>query len=262
MPETSNNNLGTQSVTLFATCMIDQMAPAVGESTVEVLEHLGLQVKFVDQQTCCGQPAFNSGFRSESLPVAQRFLELFEAVDGPIIVPSGSCAAMVRNFYTDLFRDDQSLVERANTLNERLYEFTEFIDRFFGSDAIAGSCDDRVTYHKCCHLLREIGIDEQPLEMLSNIDGLEMTPMNRADVCCGFGGAFSVKMPDISSAILEEKLDNIEATKANRVVAGDIGCIYQIEGGLRRRGSTTRVLHLAEILSESIRNMKTGKATE
>ena len=169
---------------------------------------------------------------------------------------------MVRNFYTDLFRDDQSLVERANTLKERLYEFTEFIDRFFGSDAIAGSCDDRVTYHKCCHLLREIGIDEQPLEMLSNIDGLDMTPMNRADVCCGFGGAFSVKMPDISSAILEEKLDNIEATKANRVVAGDIGCIYQIEGGLRRRGSTTRVLHLAEILSESIRNRKTGKATE
>ena len=262
MPETLYNNLGTQSVTLFATCMIDQMAPAVGESTVEVLEHLGLQVNFVDRQTCCGQPAFNSGFRSESLPVAQRFLELFEKVDGPIIVPSGSCAAMVRNFYTDLFKHDEGLVERARSLSERVYEFTEFIDRFFGCNAIVGTCDDQVTYHKCCHLLREIGIDEQPLKMLSNIDGLRITPMNRADVCCGFGGAFSVKMPDISSAILDEKLDNIEATKANRVVAGDIGCIYQIQGGLRRRGSTTRVLHIAEILSESIRNSKTRKVTE
>ncbi len=262
MSETSNNNLGTRSVTLFATCMVDQISPSVGESTVEVLEHLGLDVKFLDEQTCCGQPAFNSGFRSESEPVAQRFLELFEKVDGPIIVPSGSCAAMVRNFYADLFRHDKGLVERARTLSERLYEFTEFIHRFFGSDAITGICDDRVTYHKCCHLLREVGIDEQPIEMLSNIEGLKMVQMNRSDVCCGFGGAFSVKMPDISSAILDEKLDNIEATKANRVVAGDIGCIFQIQGGLRRRGSTTRVLHLAEILSESIRNAKTGKVTE
>ena len=167
-----------------------------------------------------------------------------------------------QKFLNDLFKDDQGLVERARTLSERLYEFTEFIDRFFGSDAIAGTCEDQVTYHKCCHLLREIGIDEQPLKMLSNIEGLRMTPMNRADVCCGFGGAFSVKMPDISSAILDEKLDNIEATKANRVVAGDIGCIYQIQGGLRRRGSTTQVLHLAEILSESIRNSKNRKVAE
>ena len=262
MPTPFYNNPDTKLVTLFATCMVDQMAPSVGESTVEVLEHLGLQVNFVNDQTCCGQPAFNSGFRSESLPVAQRFLELFERVDGPIIVPSGSCAAMVRNFYRDLFRHDQNLVERARTLSERLYEFTEFIDRFFGSDAIVGTHDVRATYHKCCHLLREIGIDEQPLKMLSNIEGLNMIPMNRADVCCGFGGSFSVKMPDISTAILDEKLDNIESTEASRVVAGDIGCIYQIQGGLRRRGSSIEVVHIAQILSESIRNNKTGMVRE
>ncbi len=254
-----NNNLGTKSVTLFATCMVDQMAPSIGESTVEVLEYLGLQVNFVQEQTCCGQPAFNTGFRSESLPVAQRWLEIFEKVNGPIIVPSGSCAAMVRNFYYDLFKHDRNLVERTRILSERLYEFTEFIDRFFGCDAIVGTCKERATYHKCCHLKREIGIDDQPLQMLTNIEGLDMIPLNRDDVCCGFGGAFSVKMPDISAAILDEKLDNIESTQAGMVVAADTGCIYQIQGGLRRRGSPVQVVHIAEILSESIQNTKSGR---
>ena len=241
-----------ERVTLFATCMVDQLAPGVGESTVDVLEYLGLQVDFPNEQTCCGQPAFNSGFRSEALPVARRFIELFEQVDGPIVVPSGSCAAMVRNYYRELFRDDADLVERAERVGERLYEFTEFIDRFFGTNAIGGRLSDSATYHKCCHMLRELGIDNPPLELLGNVDDLEMMPMERADGCCGFGGAFSVKMPDISSAILDEKLDNIEATGAITVVAADTGCIYQMQGGLRRRGSSVQVVHIAEILAKSI----------
>jgi L-lactate dehydrogenase complex protein LldE len=242
-------------VTLFASCMVDQLAPAVGESTVDVLEYLGLTVNFLDDQTCCGQPAFNSGFRSEALPVAKRFIELFEQVEGPIVVPSGSCAAMVRNYYGDLFRDDLNLIERARRVGERLYELTEFISQFFGGDAIAGQLDDTATYHKCCHLLREIGVDEQPLEILSQVEGLEMTPLERADVCCGFGGAFSVKMPDISSAILDEKIDYIEATQAKTVIAADTGCVYQMQGGLRRRGSDVQVVHIAEVLAKSIKNV-------
>ena len=240
--------------------MVDQLAPDIGVSTVEVLEYLGLQVDFLDEQTCCSQPAFNSGFRSEALPVARRFVELFEQVDGPIVVPSGSCAAMVRNYYRELFRDHPDLAERAERVGERLYEFTEFIDRFFGTDAIKGRVNDTATYHKCCHLLRELGIDNPPVELLGNVVGLEMTPMERADVCCGFGGAFSVKMPDISSAILDEKLDNIEATGANTVVAADTGCIYQMQGGLRRRGSQIQVVHIAEILAKSISGPGRGPA--
>ena len=134
--------------------MVDQVAPAVGVSTVEVLEYLGVEVDFPDDQTCCGQPAFNSGFRTEALPVARRFVELFEKVEGPIVVPSGSCAEMVRNYYSELFRNNPDLAERAGRVGERLYEFTEFIDRFFGTTSLKGKLDGTATYHKCCHLLR------------------------------------------------------------------------------------------------------------
>ncbi|NQW20896.1 MAG: (Fe-S)-binding protein [Chloroflexi bacterium] len=254
MPDYSLNPPLPNRVTLFASCMVDQLAPSVGESAVDVLEHLGVSVEFLDNQTCCGQPAFNSGFRSEALPVGTRFIELFEQVDGPIVVPSGSCAAMVRNYYRDLFRDDPKLLERSSRVAERVFELIEFISRFFGTEAIVGQLNTSATYHKCCHLLREIGIDGEPSAMLSNIEGLEMIPLERADVCCGFGGAFSVKMPDISSAILDEKLDFIEATGSSTVIAADMGCIYQMQGGLRRRGSDVQVLHIAQILAESLRN--------
>ncbi|MBN4064204.1 (Fe-S)-binding protein [Dehalococcoides mccartyi] len=261
MPDYSSIPPRPDKVTLFASCMVDQLAPSVGESTVDVLEYLGVTVDFLDDQTCCGQPAFNSGFRSEAYPVAERFIELFEKVEGPIVVPSGSCAAMVRNYYKDLFREDTSLVERAQRVGDRIYELTEFISKFFGNDAIKGKFEGSTTYHKCCHLLREIGVDEEPLEMLSHIEGLEMTSLERADVCCGFGGAFSVKMPDISSAILDEKLDYIEATGSSTVIAADTGCVYQMQGGLRRRGSKVQVVHIAEILAESIRNVSATGAT-
>ncbi|MBT3555347.1 MAG: (Fe-S)-binding protein [Chloroflexi bacterium] len=246
-------------VTLFASCMVDQLAPNVGENTVEVLEYLGVSVDFLNDQTCCGQPAFNSGFRSEAHPVAERFIDLFEKVKGPIVVPSGSCAAMVRNYYGDLFRNDKELAGRAKRVGDRLFELTEFLSHFFGTDAIAGKSDGYATYHKCCHLLREIGVDEQPIEMLVNIEGLEFSPLERADVCCGFGGAFSVKMPDISSAILDEKLDFIEANGSSTVVAADTGCVYQMQGGLRRRGSDVQVVHIAQVLAESIRNRSTSE---
>jgi len=261
MPDNTSNIPRPDRVTLFASCMVDQLAPSVGESTVDVLEYLGVTVDFLDDQTCCGQPAFNSGFRSEAYPVAERFVELFEKVDGPIVVPSGSCAAMVRNYYGDLFRDDSKLADRAKRVGDRLFELTEFISRFFGTDAVSGQLETSATYHKCCHLLREVGIDEEPIEILSNIDGLQMTPLERADVCCGFGGAFAVKMPDISTAILDEKLDFIEATESDTVIAADTGCVYQMQGGLRRRGSPVQVVHIAEVLAKSIKNARSTEAS-
>jgi len=254
MADNTPKHPAPEHVTLFASCMVDQLAPSVGESTVEVLEYLGVRVDFLDDQTCCGQPAFNSGFRSQAFPVAERFVELFEKVNGPIVVPSGSCAAMVRNYYGDLFRKDQQLSARAEAVGNRVYELTEFIAKFFGTESISGQMTGSATYHKCCHVLREIGVDEEPVEMLANIDGLEYQPLERADVCCGFGGAFSVKMPDISTAILDEKLDYIEATEAATVVAADTGCVYQMQGGLRRRGSEVQVIHIAELLADSIKN--------
>jgi len=248
-------------VTLFSTCMVEQVAPEVGRSVIEVLDLLGVGIEYVDDQTCCGQPAFNSGFRSEARPVAARFIDLFEKTAGPIVVPSGSCAAMVRNYYSQLFRDEPDLKTRAKAVSERLFEFNEFVAKFFGTNALKGqfSRSNTATYHKCCHLLREIEIDEEPIQMLENIDGLEVVPLERADVCCGFGGSFSVKMADISTAILDEKLDYIEQSGADTVVAADTGCVFQMQGGMRRRGSSVRVVHIAEFLAESAKNAGAGK---
>ena len=256
MIEVSSPKSHPEHVTLFASCMVDQLAPHVGESAVSVLEHLGVTVEFIDAQTCCGQPAFNSGFRSEALPVAQRFIELFEKTEEVIVVPSGSCAAMIRNYYSVLFRDSPALVDRARKVGSRLFEFTEFIGRYFGTDSINGKLNNRVTYHKSCHLLRELHVDKTPIELINRIEDLRMIPLERTDVCCGFGGSFSVKMPDISSAILDEKLDNIVGTGANVVIAADIGCVFQMQGGLRRRRSSVQVVHIAELLADSIQNQK------
>ena len=256
MTEVTSSKNHPDHVSLFASCMVDQIAPHVGESVVSVLEHLGVTVEFIDAQTCCGQPAFNSGFRSEALPVARRFIELFEKVEGVIVVPSGSCAAMVRNYYSVLFRDSPDLVDRARKVGIRLFEFTEFIGRFFGSDSVGGRLNRKVAYHQSCHLLRELKIDETPVELIDQIACLQRVHLERADVCCGFGGSFSVKMPDISSAILDEKLDYVEETGANIVIAADVGCVFQMQGGLRRRGSSIQVVHIAELLAESIQNEK------
>ena len=235
-------------VNLFVTCLVDQFMPNVGMSVVNILEARGIEVHFPPDQTCCGQPAFNSGFRSDARPVAARFLDIFEATDGPIVCPSGSCAAMVRNFYPDLFRDYPEELARAAKIAQRVYEVTEFIVDVLGIDDLDVSKNIDATYHRCCHLLRELHVDEQPTTLLDNVDGLELKPMVRDEVCCGFGGAFSVKMSDISTAMLDEKLDNVLATGASTLIAGDTGCIMHMQGGLRRRGSDVQVVHIAELL--------------
>lgn len=238
------------------TCLVDQFRPEVGESVINVLERLGVRVDFPEGQTCCGQPAFNSGFWDEARSVARHFLDVFDATDGPIVVPSGSCGAMVRNFYGEIFEDEPAELERARRVAERTYEFTEFLVDVLGRPDLvttSGSpaLEGTATYHRCCHLLRELGIDEQPGRLLDAVAGLEMLPMVRDEVCCGFGGTFAVKFSDISTAMLDEKLDNAAATGAATIVAGDTGCIMHMAGGLRRRGSEQQVRHIAEILDEA-----------
>ena len=235
-------------VNLFVTCLVDQFVPTVGVSVVNILESQGIEVHFPSDQTCCGQPAFNSGFRNDARPVASRFLDVFEATEGPIVCPSGSCVAMVRNFYKDLFRGHPDELARAERLSKRVYEFTEFLVDVLGIESLGIEADVDATYHSCCHLLRELHIDEQPKSLLSNLDGLELKPMERDEVCCGFGGAFSVKMSEVSTAMLNEKLDNVVATGASALIAGDTGCIMHMQGGLRRRGSGVQVVHIAELL--------------
>ena len=237
-----------QRVNLFVTCLVDQFMPNVGMSVVNILESRGIEVHFPSDQTCCGQPAFNSGFRNDARPVASRFLDIFEATEGPIVCPSGSCVAMVRNFYRDLFRDHPNELARAERLSKRIFEFTEFIVDVLGIEDLEISKDTDATYHRCCHLLRELHIDEQPSYLLKNVEGLNLKPMERDEVCCGFGGAFSVKMSDVSTAMLNEKLDNVQATGASILIAGDTGCIMHMQGGLRRRGSDIQVVHVAEML--------------
>lgn len=226
---------------------------------VDVLEKRGVKLAVPQDQTCCGQPAFNSGYRAEAREVASRFLDIFDDQSGnpaPIVAPSGSCAAMVRNYYPILFRDNPAQLERVKRVADRLWEFSEFIVDGLGESSLgvdAKNADSTATYHRCCHALRELGIDRQPTALLESVDGLEMKPMDRSEVCCGFGGAFSVKMPEISTAMLNEKLDNVQKTGASHLIAGDTGCIMHMEGGLRRRNSSVQVLHIAELLAESVR---------
>ena len=260
MPETDSPKIQPKRVSMFATCLVDQFYPEVAESAVNVMERLGVEVDVPKKQTCCGQPAFNSGYWPDARSVAIRFLDVFDG-DGPIVVPSGSCGAMVRHYYPELFRDDPVQLERSRKLGKRLFEFSEFVVDVLGCSDAKGRNRGAITYHPCCHLLRELGVDEQPAALLRGVNGVEIRPLERADVCCGFGGTFAVKMADISSAMLDEKLDNVESTGAETLIAGDAGCIMHMAGGLRRRGSAVRVAHLAQFLDESMANAHASSNT-
>ena len=243
---------------LFVTCVVDQFYPNVGESTVRVLRRLGVDVDFPEDQTCCGQPAFNAGFWQEARPIARRFLEVFRSA--PLIVaPSGSCVSMVREFYPELFREDASALAEARDVGSRTYELSEFIVDVLGvtdvTEAAAGpppSAGRRVTYHEACHLRRELGITTQPRALIRSLPGVELAEMEQSEVCCGFGGTFAVKYPEISAAMLRHKLDNVRAAAADTLVACDSTCIMQIAGGLEKQGDPVRTLHLAELLDEAV----------
>ncbi|MDA1349550.1 MAG: (Fe-S)-binding protein [Chloroflexi bacterium] len=241
---------------LFVTCVIDQFYPEVGESTVRVLRRLGVDLDFPKDQTCCGQPAFNSGHWSEARPLARRFLKVFPG-DRYIVAPSGSCATMVRVFYDELLHDEPDARAEAKELAPRVFELSEFLVDVLGVSDLSLTSDPgaglvKTTYHEACHLRRELGVIEQPRALIRGLPGVDLVEMEQAEVCCGFGGTFSVKYADISGAMLQDKVDNIRASGADTVVACDSSCLMQIGGGLEKQGVPVRPLHLAQLLDERL----------
>lgn len=239
--------LNKKKITLFVTCLVDGIYPEVAESMVEVFQRLNIHVDCPVDQTCCGQPAFNSGYRNEARVAAKRFIEIFE--DAHVIVsPSGSCVNMVRHHYPELFKEDPKWLPRARRISDKTYEFTEYLVDILKVTDLSASFDGKVTYHDSCHLRRGLGVAEQPRKLLARIRGAEFIEMEDSDRCCGFGGGFSVKYPEISTAMVEDKVKNIIASGAGTVVGCDISCLMNIQGKLSRMGLPVKCLHIAQIM--------------
>ncbi len=236
------------SVALFATCIVDQVFPQVGLAIAGILERLGYAVDFPEAQTCCGQPAFNSGYRAEAAQVARHFLRVFRDAEY-IVVPSGSCGTMIAHHFADLFPDDAAALAQAHALEPRVYEFSRFLLEVARVDDLGARFDGVVTYHDSCHALREMHIKEGPRRLLSKVRGLTLREMDVAEECCGFGGTFSIKFPEVSGAMARTKIDSIVRTGASAVVSIDSSCLMQLQGAISRAGLPIRALHLAEILS-------------
>ena len=233
---------------LCATCLVDQFFPEVGEATTTVLRRLDVDVRFPEEQTCCGQIAFNGGYREEAADLARHFMDVFEN-ERHVVVPSGSCASMIKVYYPELFRDEPDDLERAQALGEKTRELTDFIVNVLEVTDVGSSYRGLVTYHDACHLLRELGISQEPRQLIAGVPGVELQEMPSSTTCCGFGGLFSVKFPHISTAILDEKLEAIRASGAGTVVANDCGCLMHMRGAMERRGMGVRALHIAELLA-------------
>jgi L-lactate dehydrogenase complex protein LldE len=243
-------------VGLFVTCLVDLMRPRIGFAALELLESAGCEVVVPQTQTCCGQPAYNSGDRASALTLARKVVAEFESCQY-VVAPSGSCAGMIRTHYPDLFRDAPEEMGRAEALCGKVYELTDFLVNVVKLERVPGALDARVTYHDSCSGLRELGVKTQPRTLLSKVEGVTLVEMAQAEQCCGFGGTFAVKFPEISTDIVDRKCADIEATGADAVVLGDLGCMLNIEGRLRRRGNTsTKVLHVAEVLARRMESMK------
>jgi L-lactate dehydrogenase complex protein LldE len=238
----------TITAQLFVTCIIDTLYPETGEAVVSVLEKAGITVSFPPDQTCCGQPAFNAGLRKEARKLAVQTIRAFEPFPGPVVVPSGSCAAMIRHSYPELFAHEPEWLPRAKALAERTYEFSEFLVDILGVIDIGARFNGRLTYHPSCHLLRGLGVDHQPRALLAAVQDAEIVELPNTADCCGFGGVFSVEHPEISAAMLERKISNIESSGASIVVACDAGCVTNINGGLHRRQKEIRAIHIADVL--------------
>ena len=238
----------SKTVTLFIQCLVDTIYPEVAQAMVQVFRRLGIALTCPTDQTCCGQPAFNSGYRRSARVAAKHFIEVFADAE-KIVCPSGSCVNMVRHHYAALFQDEPRWLQRAQNLAGRIYEFSEYLVDVLGVEDLGVRFDGKVTYHDSCHLLRGIGVQEQPRKLLTHVLGTELVEMYNSDYCCGFGGAFSVKYPDISNAMVGDKVKNIIDTGADAVVGCDMGCLMNIQGKLSRMGSDIKVMHLAQILA-------------
>ena len=235
-------------VALLVTCLVDLFRPAVGFAAVRLLEAAGCRVEVPRGQTCCGQPAYNQGDRADAVRIARRMIEAFAGFDY-VVAPSGSCAGMLKTHYPELFPPGSADAERARDLAARTYELTGFLVDVMAVGSSAAELPARATYHDSCSSLRELGVRDQPRQLLAGVAGLELADLADAEVCCGFGGTFCVKYPAISTKMVDDKVRAIEATGAELVLAGDLGCLMNIAGRLKRLGSKVEARHVAEVLA-------------
>jgi L-lactate dehydrogenase complex protein LldE len=236
-------------VGLFVTCLVDLMRPSIGFAALRLLEAAGCEVVVPAAQTCCGQPGYNSGDQKAAKALALKVLQEFDGCDY-VVLPSGSCAGMIRVHYPALFKDDPAVIESIKRLSARTYELTDFLVNVAKLQNIPGNYSGSLTYHDSCSGLREMGVQAQPRALLARMPGVKLTEMRESTTCCGFGGTFSVKFGEISTRMADNKCKHIAQTRAGAIVAGDLGCLMNIEGRLRRRGDLqTKVLHIAEILA-------------
>ena len=235
-------------VALFITCLVDLFRPTVGFASIKLLEEAGCDVVVPRRQTCCGQPAYNSGDKADTISIAKQVIAEFEDYEY-IVAPSGSCAGMLNKHYPALFSQDADWLERANKLSKKTYELISFLTDILGVDSVDSEFQGTVTYHDACSGLRELSIHDQPRRLLSSIDGLHLRELDDANVCCGFGGTFCVKYADISNRMVETKVEQVIATGADTLLAGDLGCLLNMAGKLQRDGVELNVRHVAEVLA-------------
>lgn len=238
-------------VSLFVTCLVDAMYPEVGVSTVKLLRRLGVEVDFPTEQTCCGQPAFNSGHHDAARDAARQMVRAFDQSEY-VVGPSGSCVSMVRHYYPELFAGHPEEAA-ANRFVEKCYELSQFVVDVLGIEDLGGSYSGVATYHTSCHMTRGLGVRAAPQKLLSRINGLRMVDLPLAEECCGFGGTFAVKMADLSTAMADDKVDHVEETGARLLVGSDMACLMHLSGRMARRGSDVRAVHLATLLEEATR---------
>lgn len=236
---------------LFVTCIADMMYAEVGESVVRVLRRLGVDLDFPEGQTCCGQPAYSCGYHRETAHVAKKMIEVFEKSER-IIMPSGSCASMVHHGYPTLFAGDPVWEKRAEEFVHKTYEFSQFIVDVLGITDVGATFRKKVTYHSSCHMSRLLGVEEQPKALLRQVKGIDFIELPYSYDCCGFGGTFSMKLADISGAIVDEKVDHVIETGAEVLAGCDLTCLMNINGRLTRRGAPVKVMHLAQVLDQGV----------
>jgi L-lactate dehydrogenase complex protein LldE len=237
-------------VSLFIPCLTDQFFPKVGINLYKILKKVGAEVDYPEDQTCCGQLAFNSGYHEEAIELAQRFLQVFRGAEY-IVAPSGSCTSMVKIFYAEIL-EDSGLQEILHDVASKTYEFSDFLVNVLGVNDLGVHFPHRVTYHDACHLLRELKVKDAPRDLIRHVRGIEFVEMEESENCCGFGGTFSVKYPEISTTMAEDKASAIAQSGAEYVVANDSSCLMQIAGYLSRKGIPAKPLHLADLLGENL----------
>ena len=247
-------------VGLLVTCLVDLMRPSVGFAALRLLERAGAEVVVPEKQTCCGQPAYNSGDTADAKNIAKNVIEMFADFDH-VVAPSGSCTGMIVEHYAKLFADDERWRARAEDLAARTFELTTYLVDHLDLNDTGAEFDGSATYHDSCAGLRELGVKKQPRTLLATVDGLTLNEMDEAETCCGFGGLFSIKYPDISGAIVDKKATCAERTESDLLLGGDLGCLMNMAGKLKRRGSKVRVFHIAEILANMMYVPAIGEPT-